>query len=392
VLLRSPFGFGAAGPDAARSCPELLPRLQELLEVAPSQVQLHGVSQQKGVSPAGQAALDTLEFIKRSGFTQIPDYKVDKRLYQRFFRYLHAPEFQTVLKENPQAWALVEPVMNRKNGGTVRRAALDTLEFIKDSKFTELPNAKADVALYARFLKYRDNPEFQAVLKENPQTWSRVEALLHGKDLSAARQAGLDTVEFIRRSRFTELPSRKADNSVYERYLKYRNDPEFQAALRENPEAWARIEQLLKRREDSSARRAALDTLDYIQRTGFTQLPDYKMNELYQRYVRYRDDLDFQSVLKENPRAWALIEPVLKRKNAGGIRQAALDTLEYIKSTGFTKLPGKTVNNALYQRFAKYRDDPEFQATLREDPEIWSHIEPLMIRVSAGSVKGQKSR
>jgi hypothetical protein len=383
LLLGSSIGLGGTQSGAAHPCPELLPRIREQLEVTPSQSRLHALQQQKSVSAARRTALDTIEFVKSSGFTQLPDSKVNG-LYQRVLKYRNDPDFQAALKEDAENWARMAPLVRRLVATPAGRAALDTLEFIQRSGFTEVPNSKADDTLYARYLKYRDDPEFQSVLKEQPQAWALLERLLKRRDTPiklTAKQSALDTLEFMKGSGFTQVPSPKTDNALYQRLHKFLDDSEFQAVLKENPQAWALIEPMLKRKDFNAARQAALDTIQFLESSEFARLPSTKTeNALYQRFRKFLDNSEFQATLKENPEAWALVAPLLRRRSVSPAGKAALDTLEFIQRSGFTEVPSFKADDLLYSRFLRYQNDPEFQAVLKEQPQAWSLVEPLLKR------------
>jgi hypothetical protein len=264
--------------------------------------------------------------------------------------------------------------------GPAKRTALDLIKFMKDSDFTQVPHYKEDGSLYQRVMAYRNDPEFQATVKEYPQAWARIEPLLTRKSLSPARRTALDMREFIIRSRYTRTPREEDHSPLFQQFRKYRNDPELQADLKKDPKVWALVEPLLDAKVFNPARKAALDLLEFVRPLEFTKLPhQIEDSALYQRLMKYRNDPEFESALKDHPEDWARIQPLLHPEGINPARQAALDSLVYFIRTDFTKTPPVKEDQGLYKRFKKYQDDPEFQRTLKEFPEHWVRIEPLLI-------------
>ncbi len=192
-----------------------------------------------------QAALNTIKYIEKSGFTAVPKSSKDRALDEQFLRYCDNPEFQEELKKHPQAWAVFEREMTEREIAKrtkakrtklrpVIQAALDTAEYIEKSGFTEIPMASKNRPTYERFLRYREDPEFQEELKKHPRAWAVFERAL----ASDSRRAALDTIEYIEKSDFTEIPRASKNRATYERFLQFRDDPEFQEELKKKPQAW----------------------------------------------------------------------------------------------------------------------------------------------------------
>jgi superfamily II DNA or RNA helicase len=342
--------------------------------------QLNAFWERSKLTPSLRAAIDTLSYIERSGFTEVPKQSKDVRLYDRFLRHREDSEFQAEMKKYPKAWALVEESITAAKVSPVHQAVLDTLAYIQQSRYSEVPKPSKNPNLHARFLRYRNNPEFQAEMKMYPKAWALVEESI----TPSAKQAALDTLAYIEESNFTEIPKESKNDALTQRFRKYREDPEFQTEMKKYPRAWALVEQSIVATKVSPAKQAMLDTLAYIERSGFTDVPSEAIDRnLARRFSKFRNDPEFQAEMKKHPKAWAMVKDFIDIANASPAKRAMLDTLAYIEESGFTDVPRTSTNPSLEMRFRKYSNDPEFQTEMKKHPKAWALVERTLAEKEA---------
>jgi hypothetical protein len=249
--------------------------------------------------PARKAAVDVINYILIH--KEVPPRSSE--LYSRFHTYRGNPDFIRRMKKNAVAWK----IFSRFNLSAAEKAALDVIDHILI--YGDVPPSSHE--LYARYYKYRNDPKFIAMLKENPKAWEKFQNASIRKNrssktaetassekslaLTAPEKIAMEVIAYI--LKHGKVPPRGSD--LYRRYLTHRDDPVFIAKLKENPKVW----KIFSSPKLTPREKAAEAVIDYVSLKD--ELPPTD-SALYKRLYRYQDDEEFIAKLKEHPKTWEL--------------------------------------------------------------------------------------
>ena len=223
-----------------------------------------------------------------------------------------------------------------------------------------IPHPSTEGYLYNRFLDFRDDAfdlEVIARLKSPEKV-----ALYKQLNLEASERAAIDLAqELIQHSR---IPTWAENPRLMRRVSQHENKQAFtnklHEILKDHPSALA----IYLAQFDSPAKRTGRDLVEFlIRRRG--RVP-HTASGLMQRIREHRNDEEFHREMRmafaERPVLWARFERLLMPPE----QEAAVDVIRYMHRYG--ELPKVGVDENLYARYMRHRDDPVFVEAIRRDP------------------------
>ncbi len=324
-----------------------------------------------GADVLEKAAQETIDYILQHKNTPTQGSAV----YRRFLRYSKNPAFVARLKENPEVWE----IFNNYSKSGLNKTLQAIIDYILQHKTVPKENSP----IYNSFRRHRDDPRFISKLKDHPEAWE----IFSQSNRAPHERVTQEMITYILQNKTTPPSGSKLN----ERFKKYRYHPAVIEKLKENPEVWEIIQKSFRRWKQniklenetqgivaSPEEKTARETVDYI--LQHKALPPSNL-PLYQRFMRYRKSPIVIAKLQESPEVWNVVNQVSESPQA----KAARETIDYILK--HKTVPPKSL--ALYDRVRQYRNDPEFIAILKENPDAW---EIFQIPVGRGKKKSEPNR
>lgn len=322
----------------------------------------------KGLREGEASAVEVARLLLQEG--RLPSYARDRAVHTRFQAHWDTRLFRTRLRQeladHPWHWRAFE-----RAAKTTGQAAAEALaSFLW--KQGRMPHAEHDSALFRRFLNHRHDKDFLPFLKKKlhlrPDLWT----LYEDSQTSPALLAARDLIRFV--ERHGRLNKDADDPAFAVRIRRHRDDPEFMQALRSSPQTL----RLLANRQVSLLEKTAQYTILHIEKHG--RLPTNRQErELYDRFVLYKYDPEFQDLLRKSPQAWAVFEPEAKIPEAL-LSSVSAKTIEYLLAR--ESLPQQRVDKSLYNHYVRLKNHPDFIAKVREHEgarAIYDRVQPASV-------------
>lgn len=307
---------------------------------------------------AERVAVEVAQALIQKG--RLPTKAENDAFQQRHRSYRDTPAFKERLKQelvnHPRLWSAYS---HPKSRGVV--AAEDLAAYLIQQG--ELPPNRH--ALQKRYVQYQNDDDFMEALEKKLRGRPDLMAVFENAHLSAAHLAARDLIQFI--EQHGVLPDLDSSPALYRRMHSHREDADFKFALQSSP----RAQHVFAANQLSALELTARDMIAFVTRYG--RVPTkHRDADLHRRYLNYRFDADFHTLLKKDPKVWAVVEPMTHAPQEGLDRTAA-DTIAYVLK--YRDRPQQKVDRGLYLRYFRVKGDPSFIAKIRANPEAWAAFE-----------------
>jgi hypothetical protein len=313
----------------------------------------------------------------------LPTPSTDADLAARLSRFENNPIFLKALKENPEAWKILQELY----ASPERNTALEAIAYLKNHDSFEL----ADDELKKNIAAYKDDAKFIDTVRTN----TKAREFFQIKDdtvpkneankviryewwekewKSYSKKTAQKLIDFILENK--HLPTSTSDEVLSTQLDRLKKHPDFLKLIKRNNEAWKIYEEL----SVSAAKNTAMEAIAYLKKFGDLKYADKRLKK---RISDHKDNPDFASLVESDPKAREYFQaksetstqakekpkPIPRIKGADAARAAANEVIDFLLK--HQSLPSNAYDPKIYMRMYKQMEKPEFLETLRQNPEAW---------------------